>query len=605
MSQSSAPRKEKQADKVIPVSIPTKPASAGGDNSWKVVGSPSRRGSLATSMTQAAAMSSNSPVTSPTPNAMEIPGTNSGRRASVDTQWGSFGGLQWEGPGIFDEAKNGGPIPPVFADDIPPYQPTAATLQHLPSFACDSNSILSVPMLPSVSMEPIYRQQRSMSFSVGQQDPTMFGFDDDEDLQMNRVPYGFQQQQQQFYKSSLATMQEEQPEDDQRWNGLLMEEDISAARWRVRSQSSGAAFSLLSPTQQAALLGNPATILRRGSTDAKEDLLAQRRRSSRLFDNVMSKGDKERLESIQRRLSQTQLPNDYQFPPDPAFMAQQRRSSLTQPPMQYLTDQLEATHLSANSSYGYNPRYPAVMPREEYFDAEHQQQQLQSMTTGAFRDMGKGIPLPRLPGHAPIYAVEFKAGRTDYFYVVSEPGVRAAPRFQPNDLVIVEGDRGKDLGKVTSEVLTVDNVEQLLQQFPPPTQQQVGGDDDQGSGKKDAHIKRLYRLAAPEEINLLIEKDRDELHALTLCQQKTQQRNLPMTVVDAEYQWDRRKLTFFFVADRRIDFRDLVRELFKIYKTRIWMCAVPTNAYHHKPMPEFVPSHPSVDPDLEQPLHAS
>lgn len=37
---------------------------------------------------------------------------------------------------------------------------------------------------------------------------------------------------------------------------------------------------------------------------------------------------------------------------------------------------------------------------------------------------------------------------------------------------------------------------------------------------------------------------------------------------------DRRKLTFYFVSDRRIDFRDLVRELFKIYKTRIWMCAV-------------------------------
>jgi cell fate regulator YaaT (PSP1 superfamily) len=37
---------------------------------------------------------------------------------------------------------------------------------------------------------------------------------------------------------------------------------------------------------------------------------------------------------------------------------------------------------------------------------------------------------------------------------------------------------------------------------------------------------------------------------------------------------DRRKLTFFFVAEKRIDFRELVRDLFKIYKTRIWMCAV-------------------------------
>jgi len=36
---------------------------------------------------------------------------------------------------------------------------------------------------------------------------------------------------------------------------------------------------------------------------------------------------------------------------------------------------------------------------------------------------------------------------------------------------------------------------------------------------------------------------------------------------------DRRKLTFYFVADRRIDFRELVRDLFKLYKTRIWMCS--------------------------------
>lgn len=38
---------------------------------------------------------------------------------------------------------------------------------------------------------------------------------------------------------------------------------------------------------------------------------------------------------------------------------------------------------------------------------------------------------------------------------------------------------------------------------------------------------------------------------------------------------DRRKLTFYFKANERIDFRELVRELFKIYKTRIWMCANP------------------------------
>jgi hypothetical protein len=49
-----------------------------------------------------------------------------------------------------------------------------------------------------------------------------------------------------------------------------------------------------------------------------------------------------------------------------------------------------------------------------------------------------------------------------------------------------------------------------------------------------------------------------------------------MQVLEAEYQFDRHKLTFYFAADRRIDFRDLVSELFSQYKTRIWMQQVDT-----------------------------
>jgi hypothetical protein len=51
-----------------------------------------------------------------------------------------------------------------------------------------------------------------------------------------------------------------------------------------------------------------------------------------------------------------------------------------------------------------------------------------------------------------------------------------------------------------------------------------------------------------------------------------------MTILDAEYQYDRHKLTFYFEADRRIDFRDLVSELFSLYKTRIWMQQVDTSS---------------------------
>ena len=42
--------------------------------------------------------------------------------------------------------------------------------------------------------------------------------------------------------------------------------------------------------------------------------------------------------------------------------------------------------------------------------------------------------------------------------------------------------------------------------------------------------------------------------------------DLAMEITDAEWQWDRRKLTFFYVADQRVDFRELVRELFRLCK---------------------------------------
>lgn len=50
--------------------------------------------------------------------------------------------------------------------------------------------------------------------------------------------------------------------------------------------------------------------------------------------------------------------------------------------------------------------------------------------------------------------------------------------------------------------------------------------------------------------------------------------DLPMEVCDAEWQWDRRKLTFYYTSDARVDFRELVRELFRVYKTRVWMCVI-------------------------------
>merc|ERR1711871_1818690 len=72
-------------------------------------------------------------------------------------------------------------------------------------------------------------------------------------------------------------------------------------------------------------------------------------------------------------------------------------------------------------------------------------------------------------------------------------------------------------------------------------------------------------------MNQMPRKRIEEKAALEVCRAKAQQRKLPMSVVGAEYQFDRHKLTFYFEADRRIDFRELVRDLFSVYKTRIWL----------------------------------
>ena len=84
--------------------------------------------------------------------------------------------------------------------------------------------------------------------------------------------------------------------------------------------------------------------------------------------------------------------------------------------------------------------------------------------------------------------------------------------------------------------------------------------------------KRLFTKATAADTSSLYSKAQEEERALQLCISKVMQRGLPMSVVAAEMQWDRRKLTFYYTASMRVDFRVLVKELFRLYKTRIWMC---------------------------------
>lgn len=177
---------------------------------------------------------------------------------------------------------------------------------------------------------------------------------------------------------------------------------------------------------------------------------------------------------------------------------------------------------------------------------------------------------PALNG--PLYIVEFKACRTDVFYVAEGSGLEV----HPGDLVIVEADRGRDLGKVTRENVSMAQVKSLKAQQAREQALAIGGngEDTEKFNSGIVQPKLIYRLAQPSEVAMLLVKSQDEQQAMLVCQAKVRQRKLPMEVLDGEYQWDRRKLTFYYYASQRIDFRELVRDLFKIYKTRIWMCAV-------------------------------
>ncbi len=220
-----------------------------------------------------------------------------------------------------------------------------------------------------------------------------------------------------------------------------------------------------------------------------------------------------------------------------------------------------------SSSYDSRVRYPypaseynggsgGLSPVQPFYPAGHTRQSSDSGVGLRAHDdeyghtlMGEHIEVPEehyfLGGKTAavsksVYCVKFKRTQRNFCL---------GPRLGQRDLKIgtyvkVEADRGEDLGIVYGKVT---------------------------SGVHAADLKRIIRLATHDEVSLLAMKRDEEEELLQICRTKVIQRGLPMHVVDAEYQFDRHKLTFFFEAEGRVDFRDLVRELFSMYKTRIWM----------------------------------
>ena len=140
---------------------------------------------------------------------------------------------------------------------------------------------------------------------------------------------------------------------------------------------------------------------------------------------------------------------------------------------------------------------------------------------------------------ATVAGVRFRrAGKIYYF----APG-----RLELNkgDKVVVETSRGIEFGEVIVEP------------------------HEEPNDKIVQPLKEVMRLATEEDISRAAENKKKEIQALDVCLQKIHKRGLEMKLIDCEYTFDNSKILFYFTADGRIDFRDLVKDLASVFHTRI------------------------------------
>lgn len=148
-----------------------------------------------------------------------------------------------------------------------------------------------------------------------------------------------------------------------------------------------------------------------------------------------------------------------------------------------------------------------------------------------------------------LVEVEFKGNRRAFYTWTGDapPPARAA--------VIVQVERGEDLGRIHS---TGELAEKRK--------------DGTTHGKASpSELPKAVRLATTHEIDTAVRLRVDEESVRKAALELVRQMNLDMKVSDAEWQWDRRRLTCYFTAEERVDFRQLVRQLEKRFSTRVHM----------------------------------
>ncbi len=138
-----------------------------------------------------------------------------------------------------------------------------------------------------------------------------------------------------------------------------------------------------------------------------------------------------------------------------------------------------------------------------------------------------------------VVGVRFRtAGKIYYFDPKDFP-------IKKGDHVIVETARGVEYGTV------------------------VGGVKEVTDDEVMQPLKPVLRIATPKDDKQEESNREKEKEALKVCLEKIQKHNLEMKLIDAEYTFDNNKVLFYFTADGRVDFRELVKDLAAVFKTRI------------------------------------
>src|SRR5688572_24070173 len=145
-----------------------------------------------------------------------------------------------------------------------------------------------------------------------------------------------------------------------------------------------------------------------------------------------------------------------------------------------------------------------------------------------------------------VVEVSFKGNRRAYYAAETSD-------LQLSDYVIVEADRGEDLGRVTASGAVAER--------------KCSGCSTGCAAP--VPVLRIMRRAQDEEVERAVGLRADEPRVRRVTREKVIQYGLKMKVSEAEWQFDRNKLTIYFTAERRVDFRELVRDLAKTFRTRI------------------------------------